>query len=74
MDQSGSLYLTESNNIFPLSREVKFENKYFYIPNKSEEILKNLYGDYLILPPDADRKKHSKCICYFENNSNRDGL
>ena len=42
MDQSGSLYLTESRNIFPLSREVKFENKYYYIPNKSEEILKNL--------------------------------
>lgn len=65
MDQSGAFYLTESSNIFPICRQAKFENKYFYIPNKSEQILNNLYGDYLVLPKVEDRINHSKCICFF---------
>ena len=69
MDQSGAFYLTESSNIFPICRQAKFENKYFYIPNKSEQILNNLYGDYLVLPKVEDRINHSKCICFFENAS-----
>lgn len=65
MDQSGSFYLMESHNVFPISRRVQFEGRYFYIPNNAEKILNDLYGDYLILPDKEDRKSHSKCICFF---------
>ena len=41
--------------IFPL-KKIKFENKDFYVPNKEDIYLKQLYGDYMKLPKEEDRK------------------
>ncbi|HHD2823136.1 TPA: phosphorylcholine transferase LicD [Clostridium perfringens] len=40
-------------------KKLKFENREYYVPNNSEKILEVLYGDYLTLPSDEDRHKHS---------------
>lgn len=66
MDQSGSLNLIKADKIFPLTKELQFGDKKFFVPNQFEEVLRDIYGDYLTLPKEEDRKSHSKCICYFE--------
>lgn len=65
MDQSGSIYLVRAEKIFPLTKELQFGCDKFFVPNQFEEVLKDIYGDYLTLPREEDRKSHSKCICYF---------
>ncbi|MFA5959893.1 MAG: LicD family protein [Tatlockia sp.] len=47
-------------DIYPLQR-TRFETEEFNIANRSERILKQLYGDYLTLPPESERvMKHCK--------------
>ena len=44
-------------------RYVEFENKMFPVPERTEEYLKNLYGDYMKLPPIEQQKPpHSQKI------------
>lgn len=43
------------NDIFPLKR-IKFEDGMFQVTNRYETILQQLYGDYMQLPPEKDRK------------------
>ena len=49
-----------------------FENESVYIPQNSDAILKNLYGDYMKLPPEKDRIAHGvkilKCRNIWEEN------
>ena len=48
------------DDIYPL-RRVAFENEAFYIANRSEVILQQLFGDYMQLPPENERvMKHCK--------------
>lgn len=52
--------LVTHDDIYPLKR-IKFESGEFNIPNRSAVILKQLYGDYMTLPPEDDRKmKHCR--------------
>ncbi|MDR0784470.1 MAG: LicD family protein [Treponema sp.] len=37
---------------------VEFEDSLFYISNDFDDILKNLYGDYMTIPPEAERLYH----------------
>lgn len=46
--------LVSYDDIYPL-RKVQFESNEFYMPNKAEVILTQLYGDYMELPPEQDR-------------------
>ncbi len=39
---------------FPL-KEAEFEGMKVYIPNKYDEMLRCLYGDYMVPPPESDR-------------------
>ena len=55
------------NDIYPL-KEARFESGYFFVPNHPENILTDLYGDYMQFPKD---------ICphhLFINELNRDEL
>jgi lipopolysaccharide cholinephosphotransferase len=40
-------------------REVPFEDMLVRIPDESEKILESTYGDYMKLPPESERYKHS---------------
>lgn len=43
---------------FGKPRETIFNNTKLFIPEKSEELLANIYGDYMRLPPENKRKTH----------------
>lgn len=36
----------------------KFETEHFNIPKNYDEILNQMYGDYMTMPPESERKKH----------------
>ena len=46
-------------DIFPL-RELEFEGEFFYVPQDYDTHLRRIYGDYMELPPEDERK--GKCI------------
>lgn len=61
----GSYYAADCNDsrgkqtfpedvIFPL-KEASFEGIRVYIPNKYDELLRCMYGDYMVLPPESQR-------------------
>lgn len=52
--------------LFP-TKKAEFENKQFSIPNKPEIYLKNLYNDYMKLPPKDKRRNHQAVKIDFEN-------
>ena len=51
-------YVFKRETLFPVST-IKFENHEFPAPNKIEEYLTEMYGDYLQLPPEAERVGHN---------------
>nr|WP_254596051.1 LicD family protein [Legionella micdadei] len=52
--------LVARTDIFPLKR-ARFETREFNIPNRFDLMLKDLYGDYMTLPPEDQRvMKHCK--------------
>lgn len=46
------------NDVFPV-KDIQFEGKTFMGPANPDEYLKALYGDYMKLPPEENRKVHS---------------
>ncbi len=55
-------YPTLSTDIFPLS-EVEFEEHKFYAPRNPDAYLKNIYGEYMKIPPKENWRIHAKFIC-----------
>lgn len=53
--------LIDKNDIFPL-KEHQFEDIKIKIPNNPDKVLRNLYGDYMELPPEENRKGHMPYI------------
>jgi lipopolysaccharide cholinephosphotransferase len=49
--------------IFPLVK-LKFEGKQYYVPGNWDAYLRNLYGDYMQLPPENERKTHGSDIIF----------
>lgn len=58
----GKRHLRES--VFPLTA-IEFEGKQYKAPADSDAYLKDLYGDYMQLPPEEKRKGHA---CYFSSS------
>lgn len=63
---AGSKY---SKNVYPAAyfaerTNLEFEGKSFEAPERYDDILKHLYGDYMILPPESERriKKHAMLV------------
>jgi len=46
------------NIIYPLDK-ILFEEKYYNVPNNYDRFLKDLYGNYMILPPVENQRIHS---------------
>ena len=64
------LYLKQEykkEDLFPL-KDIVFENNTFNGPNNADSILKSMYGDYNILPPENERFSHSKKIEIISND------
>ncbi|MBR5643788.1 MAG: LicD family protein [Salinivirgaceae bacterium] len=55
-------YPTLKTDMFPLS-EVEFEGHKFYAPGNPDAYLKNIYGDYMKMPPKEQWRIHAKFIC-----------
>ncbi len=55
-------YPTLKTDIFPLS-EVEFEGHKFYAPGNPDAYLKNIYGNYMQIPPKENWRIHAKFIC-----------
>ncbi|WP_312700201.1 LicD family protein [Sedimentibacter sp.] len=53
----GKSYIFNKNDFFPL-KEAKFEDDFFRIAGNYDAYLKELYGDYMKLPPEDQRKGH----------------
>lgn len=53
-------------DIFPLN-EIEYEGIKFMGPNNPDSILKSMYGEYMMLPPENQRIRHSKKIEVFYN-------
>lgn len=45
------------NDILPL-RKIAFEDTFIFLPNKIEDQLNHLFGDFMQLPPENQRKNH----------------
>lgn len=45
-------------DVFLPPKEIKFEGQKAYVPNKVDIYLKNLYGDYMKIPPIESRERH----------------
>lgn len=55
----------EPSDIFPLEK-IAFEDACFYAPAKAHNILKNIYGDYMKLPPEEKRIPHMEYVKFFD--------
>ena len=53
---------TLKSDIYPLS-EITFEGHLFYAPKNPDARLRDIFGDYMKLPPENQRFIHAKFIC-----------
>lgn len=53
------------NDFYP-TKTLKFEEKSYKVPNNYKKYLKNIYGDYMKLPPKNERVNHSALDIKFE--------
>ena len=49
-------------NIFPIKKNITFENRLFFVPNDVDTVLYKKYGNYMVLPPLENRHWHAKRI------------
>lgn len=52
----GEIYTRES--FFP-AKEIQFEDRVFMIQNNPDEYLTTMYGNYMVIPPEDKRERHS---------------
>lgn len=61
VDTYWSQYVYKKSDYFDLIK-LEFEGAYFYAPKNYDAILTQLYGDYMTMPKEEDRKWHAKEI------------
>ncbi len=59
--QNVTLDVFELEDFLPF-RQAQFEDITVYIPNHYDKILKQVYGDYMTLPPVEERVNHAACV------------
>ena len=55
----------KAKELFPV-KKVVFEDLIVNIPANNDELLKKIYGDYMKMPPEAERVNHMPLIIQFE--------
>lgn len=55
----------EKENVFPLKKEA-FCGREYYIPNNNHQMLSDIYGDYMQLPPVEERVNHKPYKISFD--------
>lgn len=55
----------EKNDYFP-AKKLEFEGKKYNVPNQYEKVLKQVYGDYMKLPPKENRVTHNPVRLVFK--------
>lgn len=53
------------DDLFPLV-ELPFEDIKIKVPKNYDKILRELYGDYMLLPPKGKRQNHYPYLLQFE--------
>jgi len=56
-------YMME-REVYEPGKELEFEGELFHVPENYDALLRNLYGDYMTLPPEDKRDKHKSTILY----------
>ena len=47
---------------------MEFEGRLYSVPKRYDEVLKNLYGDYMTLPPESERvRKHNALPAFYRD-------
>lgn len=54
------------SDIFASKSLAQFEGRMFYIPDGYDRLLRNLYGDYMQLPPEEKRVAHHSFTAYWK--------
>lgn len=52
------------DDVFPL-KEYDFEDVKLYLPGEADKLLRRQYGDYMVLPPEGQRKNHFPAVLDF---------
>ena len=52
---------------FGKPRQMQFENGLYYIPSDYDSLLKQIYGDYMELPPEEKRHSNHAYSCYMRD-------
>lgn len=65
--------LYKKDYIFPLKEHV-FEGKMYFVPKDYDAYLHHVYGDYMTLPPEEKRGKHSTAIYPFKHCNHKETL
>ena len=55
------------DDVFPL-KKINFEGKMFNCPHNTDQILTNIYGDYMRIPSSENRLIHAESIEFFESD------
>lgn len=53
-------------DVYGVPQKILFEGKYYYAPNKIEEYLTRLYGDYMKLPPEDKRYERLDDLTFID--------
>lgn len=56
-------YMME-REVYEPGKELEFEGELFHVPENYDALLRNLYGDYMTLPPEDKRDRHKSTILY----------
>ena len=61
---TNNCHYMHEENVFPL-KKYNFNNEEFLGPNNADIILKDIYGDYLKLPPEEKRRGHYSSVMFL---------